>query len=209
MRKDKVRCEWKRRNGEQCGSWAPAGKTFCRYHDPEINATPPTEGRGAPLGNTNSRKAGGITSLRMLPEEEAAYHKYVEEYSADLGEMDAYDRRLVHQLALLFVKIDFGLAARGARADRIAPFMKLAMEHMRELKATRASRETPKDREAKPPTVAVRLFLESADARRVLSGPNEPPAIEATAVEVTGDGQDGSGEPTGGGGDATGEETKS
>ena len=139
---DKKRCKAKsKRTGEQCKNWAVRGYEVCYFHGaggrPKIK--PPPGGGRAPKGNQNARKHGAYTT-KLLPAEQEEHKNLVKLFSDSLGSMDAFDEVLVDLLALYLTKVHSCTAA-GAPAEAVAPWAKLAVEHMRELKATRASRE--------------------------------------------------------------------
>jgi len=146
-----------KKTGKPCRQPAVEGTELCRMHGaPEATAAgaedcgelpvPAEEGvrgsarPGAPERNHNARLHGGY-SARLLPEEQPIYEEKMAAFSAALGAMDTFDRELVHLLSLISTKVDQAVM-RGADHAAYAGMVKQILDLLRELKATRASRDT-------------------------------------------------------------------
>lgn len=137
--------------GKRCKQPAVKGETFCRFHLPppadEANYVPAEappakaqpQGKGAQPGNRNARKHGGY-SLQLLPEEEPLYREKLEQFSAQLGDVDIFDAQVVHILSLISTKLDVAAGA-GAPADVLIPISNEVLRLLRSLKETRDSRD--------------------------------------------------------------------
>jgi len=145
-----------RRTGKRCGQPAVEGDDFCRMHAeakadavdaegvedpraPEQEAPREAAKVGAPELNINALRHGAY-SARLLPEEQDFYNEKVRTFSAALGPMDTFDRELVHLLSIISVRLDQAVM-RGAEHAAYAGMVKQILDLLRELRATRASRD--------------------------------------------------------------------
>lgn len=138
-----------KRTGERCGQPAMKGFDVCRFHGanpasgagrPAGSENPPTSRKGgAPPGNANAVTHGAY-SPRLLPEEEPIYQEKRGAFTAALGEIDVFDEQIVHLLALISTKVDQAVM-KGAEHAAYAGMVKQILDLMKELKATRASRD--------------------------------------------------------------------
>lgn len=144
-----------RKTGRRCGQPAVEGDDFCRMHaeaqadavdaegvedqrapEQEVERPPKV---GAPELNINALRHGAY-SARLLPEEQDFYNEKVRTFSAALGPMDTFDRELVHLLSIISVRLDQAVM-RGAEHAAYAGMVKQILDLLRELRATRASRD--------------------------------------------------------------------
>lgn len=143
------RCKARKKStGKQCENPAVTGFDVCRVHGANPNSgagrkkgcdnSKSRQGH-APKGNTNAMKHGAYTS-KMLPDEQEEHARLVEKFTRGLGRMDAFDEELVDVLALCLTKVKSCTAA-GASAEAVLPWARMVLEHMRELKATRATKD--------------------------------------------------------------------
>ena len=146
--------------GEPCKNRAVPGSDYCKFH-----------GGGA----VGKRKHGAYT-LNLSPEEQASYDRLFAELAEPLGDLDPYDRRLIHLLALLSVKVDSAVCA-NAPPEAVTPYARLALEHMRELKATRATKDGGNLTGSTPAEVMAALFMK-------VTGGRQPDPV-AAAIPVT------------------------
>jgi len=138
-----------KRTGKQCGQPAVKGFDVCRFHGanpdsgagrPEGSTNPPASRKGgAPSGNVNAVQHGAY-SARLLPEEEPIYREKRGAFTAALGEVDVFDEQIVHLLSLISTKVDQAVM-KGAEHAAYAGMVKQILDLMKELKATRASRD--------------------------------------------------------------------
>ena len=138
-----------RRTGKQCGQPAVKGFDVCRFHGanpdrgggrPEGSENPPGSRKGgAPPGNANAVRHGSY-SVRLLPEEEPIYQEKRAAFTAALGEVDVFDEQILHLLSLISTKVDQAVM-KGAEHAAYAGMVKQLLDLMKELKATRASRD--------------------------------------------------------------------
>ena len=138
-----------RRTGKQCGQPAVKGFDVCRFHGanpdrgggrPEGSENPPGSRKGgAPPGNVNAVRHGSY-SVRLLPEEEPIYQEKRAAFTAALGEVDVFDEQILHLLSLISTKVDQAVM-KGAEHAAYAGMVKQLLDLMKQLKATRASRD--------------------------------------------------------------------
>jgi len=138
-----------KRTGERCGQPAMKGFDVCRFHGanpasgagrPEGSENPPASRKGgAPPGNANAVTHGAY-SAGLLPEEEPIYQEKRGAFTAALGKIDVFDEQIVHLLALISTKVDQAVM-KGAEHAAYAGMVKQILDLMKELKATRASRD--------------------------------------------------------------------
>jgi hypothetical protein len=131
--------------GKPCRQPAIKGTDFCRFHQPDSSGVKskskvetPSRKPGKP-GNANARKHGAYSS-RLLPEEIPLYEEKREAFTAALGEVDVFDEQIVHLLALISVKADASMM-QGAEHAAYGGMIKQILDLMKELKATRASKD--------------------------------------------------------------------
>ena len=112
-------------------------------------------GRGGSVGNPPSRerscaactqgsgtaRARGSQERRVSEDEEPLYEEKRKAFTEALGGVDVFDRELVHLLSLIAVKVDMAVM-KGAEHAAYGGMIKQILDLMRELKATRASRDT-------------------------------------------------------------------
>lgn len=159
-----------KKTGKPCANPAVAGSDFCRMHggkgaenaeaSVETSANAPktaqansSRRRGARPGNQNAVTHGAY-AMTLLPEEQAIYEQKREQFTAELGNVDAFDLQLSHMLALIASKLDVA-AAKGAPAEALIPLSGEILRLLRSLKATRDS----KDPEAENATKTAADFL--------------------------------------------------
>jgi hypothetical protein len=131
--------------GGPCRQPAIKGTDFCRFHHPDSSAVKgpaparATARKRGKQGNVNARKHGAYSS-RLLPEELPLYDEKREAFTAALGEVDVFDEQIVHLLALISVKVDAAMM-QGADHAAYGGMIKQILDLMKELKATRASKD--------------------------------------------------------------------
>ena len=137
-----------KRTGERCRQPAMKGMDVCRFHCEETcgdgdagenmaESSPNTV--GAPKANTNALKHGAY-SPRLLPEEEPIYEEKRKAFTAALGTVDVFDEQILHLLSLISTKVDQAVL-KGAEHAAYGGMIKQILDLMKELKATRASRD--------------------------------------------------------------------
>ena len=129
-----------KRTGKLCRQPAMKDADFCRFHGPENLAETTEKSTGAPRKNINALKHGAY-SPRLLPEEKPTYEEKREAFTKALGEVDVFDEQIVHLLSLISVKVDQAVM-KGAEHAAYGGMIKQILDLMKELKATRASRDT-------------------------------------------------------------------
>ena len=166
------------RTGSRCRQPATKGADVCRFHGAGGVADSGAEHRekatssgaacvGAPQQNTNALKHGAY-SPRLLADEEPLYEEKRSAFTDALGGVDVFDRELVHLLSLIAVKVDIAVM-RGAEHAAYGGMIKQILDLMRELKATRASRDPVTD----GPALTYADLVEALRARAA----NPPSAI--------------------------------
>ena len=181
---EKKRCHAKsKHSGKQCSSWAVHGYTVCRMHGaggatPEAEAkerrtlipggppgTPPPP--RPPLGHQRARKHGAY-SARLLPDEQEVYEQVKAQFEAELGteNLSASDQRLIHQLAVFSAKFDCA-SGKDAPGEALQVLSRQVVEHLRELKATRATKEGGPSTGNTPAEVLAALYLKVTSARAI------------------------------------------
>lgn len=149
------RCKAKSKStGKRCRQPALEGSDFCRLHyktETEDSGKETSSGGskkttkkekrsvGAPEQNLNALKHGAY-SPRLLPEEEPIYLEKREAFTQALGAVDVFDEQIVHLLSLISTKVDQAVM-KGAEHAAYAGMVKQILDLMKELKATRASRD--------------------------------------------------------------------
>jgi len=139
---------------KRCRQPAIEGSDFCRLHggvkaEGSAKANPvgkPKEKEkgkqgspGAPRQNINALKHGAY-SPRLSPEEEPIYEEKRKAFTEALGTVDVFDEQIVHFLALISTKVDQAVM-KGAEHAAYGGMIKQILDLMKELKATRASRD--------------------------------------------------------------------
>ncbi len=191
---EKKRCKAKsKQSGERCKNWAVPGYEVCHYHGaggrPKIKK-PAGSGGPPPKKNTNAVKHGAY-SARLLPDEQERYEEIKGRFLKELGSTDlsAADERLIHQLAAVSAKFDVALE-KGAPPDALTHLSRLVMDHLRELKATRASKDSNALTGTSPAEVVAALLMKVRaveEPRQVNALTHDPNVIEAKAVPVESD----------------------
>lgn len=185
----KLRCKAKsKQTGEQCRNWAKPGYQVCRFHGaggrPDVMPKrPPTA--HAPKGNNNARKHGAY-SPRLAPEEQTKYEAMLADFERELGgegkELPASDRLLITQLAARATKL-LGAVEGNAPGEALRHLQSMVLELLRELKATRASREPQTLVVATPAQLAAQMMAQVVARKPGLlpaAEPVEPEAIQET-----------------------------
>ena len=175
---EKKQCKAKsKQSGVRCKNWAVPGYEVCHFHGaggrPKIKR-PAGAGGPPPKGNHNALKHGAY-SARLLPDEQARYDEIKDRFLKELGasNLSAADERLIHQLAAVSAKFDVALE-KGAPPDALAQLSRLVMDHLRELKATRASKDNTGLTGNSPAEVVAALLMKV----RAVDGPQQVNALE-------------------------------
>jgi hypothetical protein len=181
-----TRCKAKsKQTGEQCRNWAKPGYPVCRFHGaggrPNIvmPKRPPTA--HAPKGNQNARKHGAY-SARLLPEEQEVYERIKELFAEELGtdNLTASDQRLIHQLAIISAKFDSAVE-KGAPPDALQILNRMVLDLLRELKATRASKDNVGSTGNTPAEVMAALFMKVTGGKQA---DRAAPVIDVTPTNT-------------------------
>lgn len=208
IKKEKRICKGFRRSagheGEPCKMPAVEGSDYCKYHGggavgkktgkgrPKGSPKPKGSGGPPPKGHTNSVKHGAY-SARLLPDEQERYEEIKARFLKELGSTDlsAADERLIHQLAAVSAKFDVALE-KGAPPDALTHLSRLVMDHLRELKATRASKDHSGLTGNSPAEVVAALLMKVS----AVEGPqplgaleHDPDVIDVEAKAVEEDGE--------------------
>jgi len=135
------------RSGKRCRQPAMKNADYCRFHDADKigdgnddRADSSGKSAGAPKLNANALKHGAY-SPRLLPEEEPIYDEKRKAFTDALGQVDVFDEQIVHLLSLISLKVDQAVM-KGAEHAAYGGMIKQILDLMKELKATRASRDT-------------------------------------------------------------------
>jgi len=182
-----------KRTGERCRCAAANGCTVCYHH----GAHPTNQGGrkrgcdnsqsriGHPPGHTNSLKHGACFA-RLPPDEQRHFETIKAAFEEELGgggSLSASDRLLIFRLATNGAKITVA-TEMGAPADALVPLQRLELELLRELKATRATRDGG-SATGNSPAEVLAAFLEQAHRRGVLPRPvTALPPSDNTDVEA-------------------------
>jgi hypothetical protein len=144
-----------RSTGKRCRQPTVEGSYFCRLHGGEKKTAGEAKakrkaeenakakkrrGQGDKSGNTNALKHGAY-SMRLMPEEEPIYEEKRKAFTAALGTVDVFDEQILHLLSLISTKVDQAVM-KGAEHAAYGGMIKQILDLMKELKATRASRDT-------------------------------------------------------------------
>jgi len=166
----KVRCKAKsKQTGEQCRNWAKPGYPVCRFHGaggrPDVMPKKPPTAR-VKKGNQNARKHGAY-SARLMPEELEVYEQIKAQFEAELGadNLTASDQRLIHQLAVVSAKFDLA-SEKGAPPDALQMLNRMVLDLLRELKATRATKDGGTLTGSTPAEVMAALFLKGTGGKQ-------------------------------------------
>jgi len=194
MAKEKRICKsFSRRTGLPCKNEAVPGRDYCKFHGggavgsrggkgrPKGSPKPPGSGGPPPKGNTNAVKHGAY-SARLLPEQQEHYERIKAAFEDELGgdeNLSASDRLLIFRLATNGAKITAALE-KGAGPEAVVPLQRLELELLRELKATRASKDTPRASGTTPAEVVAALLARARD-RNLLPA---PPPVEVKVIDV-------------------------
>ena len=179
---EKVRCKaTSKQTGEQCRNWAKPGYQVCRFHGaggrPDVMPKKPPTAK-VPKGNQNARKHGAY-SARLMPDEQAVYEAIKSQFATELGadNLTASDQRLIHQLAVVSAKFDSAVE-KGAPPDALHILNRMVLDLLRELKATRATKDGGNLTGSTPAEVMAALFM------KVTGGQQSDPAANAIPVEA-------------------------
>lgn len=172
-----MRCKaTSKQTGEQCRNWAKPGYPVCRFHGaggrPDVMPKKPPTAR-TPKGNSNARKHGAY-SARLMPEEQGVYEQIKAQFETELGadNLTASDQRLIHQLAVVSAKFDLA-SEKGAPPDALQMLNRMVLDLLRELKATRATKDGGALTGSTPAEVMAALFM------KITSGKQPDPAAAA------------------------------
>jgi len=138
-----------KRTGERCRQPAVKNADYCRFHNADRtgdggdNRADSAKSAGAPKSNANALKHGAY-SPRLRPEEEPIYEEKRKAFTDALGQVDVFDEQIVHLLSLISVKVDQAVM-KGAEHAAYGGMIKQILDLMKELKATRASRDAISD----------------------------------------------------------------
>ena len=198
-KKDDVRCKATRRSaehwGEPCKNRPVAGSDYCKFHGGASvglkngkgrpKGSPKPEGAGGrPLGNQNALKHGAY-SARLAPDELPLYEAIKSRFTEELGKdnLSASDERLIHQLAVLSAKFDTAVE-KGAPPEALNMLNKTILDLLRELKATRASKDLGPQGGNTPAEIMATLLMAVAE-RKELTEKSEPkPVAQAELPDV-------------------------
>jgi len=97
------------------------------------------ENPGAPRQNINAVSHGAYCA-RLLPEEEPIYEEKRKAFTEALGTVDVFDEQIIHLLTVISVRVDQALL-RGAEHAAYGGMIRQILHLMKELQATRASRD--------------------------------------------------------------------
>jgi len=175
--------------GEPCKNRAVPGSEFCKFHGggavgkktgkgrPKGCAKPEGSGGPPPQGNQNARKHGAY-SARLMPDEQEVYEQIKAQFEEELGadNLTASDQRLIHQLAVVSAKFDLA-SEKGAPPDALQMLNRMVLDLLRELKATRATKDGGSLTGSTPAEVMAALFM------KITNGKQPDPA--AAAIPVT------------------------
>lgn len=183
-----------RHTGERCRGKAVKGSDYCRRHGAQAlgnkggakkgTPKPLGSGRDLPKGHMLAVKHGGY-SARLLPEQQEHYERIKAAFEEELGgdeNLSASDRLLIFRLATNGAKITAALE-RDAQPEAVVPLQRLELELLRELKATRASKDTPRASGTTPAEVVAAL-LARYRAHQALAPPAQHVEVEVIDVEA-------------------------
>ena len=191
--------------GEPCKMPAVEGSDYCKFHGG--GAVGKKTGKGGPKGlpkpegaasfekgNTQSIKHGAY-SARLLPEEREIYEQITEQFETELGGEDnlsASDRLLIFRLATNAAKLTVA-TEKGAPPEARGQLHRIEMDLLRELKSTRASKDSTGLTGNSPAEVVAALLMkvravEEPKQMNVLT--HDPDVIDADVVPVNPDGND-------------------
>lgn len=193
IKKEKRICKGFRRSagheGEPCKMPAVEGSDYCKYHGGGAVGKKTGKGRpkGSPKpsgaasferGHTKSIKHGAY-SARLMPDEQAVYEAIKSQFATELGadNLTASDQRLIHQLAVISAKFDSAVE-KGAPPDALHTLNRMVLDLLRELKATRATKDGGNLTGSTPAEVMAALFM------KVTGGQQSDPAANAIPVEA-------------------------
>ena len=191
MSEEKKRCKALCRReghvGQPCKNLAVEESDYCKFHGGgSVGKSKPGSGQNSPVcrsghapkGNTNSRKHGAY-SARLMPDEQEVYEQVKAQFEEELGtdNLSASDQRLIHQLAVFSAKFDCA-SGKDAPGEALQVLSRQVMEHLRELKATRASKDSGALIGNTPADVMAALFL------KVTGGQQPDPVAAAIPVEA-------------------------
>jgi len=114
-----------------------------------------------------------------MPDEQAVYEEIKAKFEEELGEdnLTASDQRLIHQLAVVSAKFDLA-SEKGAPPDALQMLNRMVLDLLRELKATRATKDGGALTGSTPAEVMAALFM------KVTGGQQPDPAANALPVKA-------------------------
>ena len=183
-----------RQTGERCRCKAVPGSDYCVFHGggavghkkgggrKKGSSKPPGSGGPPPKGNTNSVRHGAY-SARLLPDEREHFDRITQAFEKELGgeeKLSASDHLLIFRLASIGAKITVAME-KGA-ADAIVPLQRLELELLRELKATRASKDGGSAMGNSPAEVVGALLAKFREHQAL--PPPQPVEVEVIDVEA-------------------------
>ena len=174
--------------GNRCQNVAVTGYNVCRVHGanpnnrggaPKGRPKPPGSGGPPPKGHFNGYKHGAY-SARLPPEDVPLYEAIKEQFIEELGgnDLTASDTRLIHQLAVVSTKFDTAVE-KGAPPDALNVLNKMILDLLRELKATRASKDLGPKGGNTPAEIMATLLMAVAE-RKALVETTEPKPVAQT-----------------------------
>ena len=194
MANERRRCKGiARLTGKPCRKSAVPGSDYCRLHGggavghkggkgrPKGSPKTPGSGRDLTKGHMLSVKHGGY-SARLLPDEQEHYEVVkadLEEELGGQGNLSVSDRLLILRVAANAAKITVA-TEKDAGPEVLVPLQRLELELLRELKATRASKDTPRTTGTTPAEVMAALLMKVRD-RVALAAPLP---VEAEVIDA-------------------------
>ena len=190
-----LRCSARSKHSrEQCKNPAVNGFKVCRMHGAHPPgskrpgrkkgcAKPAGSGGPPPKGSQNARKHGAY-SARLMPDEQEVYEQIKAQFETELGaeNLTASDQRLIHQLAVVSAKFDLA-SEKGAPPDALSMLNRMVLDLLRELKATRASKDSVGATGNTPAEVMSALYLKVMGGRKELP-PDTPQHKEIIEGEL-------------------------
>jgi hypothetical protein len=117
-----------------------------------------------------------------MPEEQEAYERIKAQFETELGteNLTASDQRLIHQLAVISAKFDVA-SEKGAPPDALSMLNRMVLDLLRELKATRASKDNVGSTGNTPAEVMAALFLKVTGGKQA---DRVTPVIDVTPTDT-------------------------
>jgi len=171
------------------------GSDYCKFHGGSSLGKNPSKGRpkgspkpegagGRPFGNSNARTHGAY-SARMAPDELPLYEAIKTQFTEELGKdnLSASDERLIHQLAVLSTKFDTAVE-KGAPPEALNMLNKTILDLLRELKATRASKDLGPQGGNTPAEIMANLLVAVAERKALVDATEPKPVVQAELEDV-------------------------